>query len=113
MKKLSKFTLAAVVGLAGCSLLSGPSNKQIEDLARQGMVKNLGGGNANQRAAVLAAAQTAIISKKGLCNTVAEKDVYVCMVDVTAKLPGAAQEGTQTFIVKAKKAADGSWINVD
>ncbi len=111
MKKLTAIAVALVT-LSGCSLLGGPSSKQIEDLARRDMIKNLGTGDANQRAALLAAAQMATVTKKGLCNHDSTQDSYACAVDVTIKMRGAAQETTQTFVVVTKKAADGTWADV-
>lgn len=117
MKHLPLFALSAILGLSACSLLGGPSGKQIEDLARQGMIDGVSGADPVQRAAFTAAAQSAKISKRGFCNTAAVKGpdkttVYACAVDITVKLPGAASETTQTNIVEITKAADGSWKTV-
>lgn len=103
--------VAMSVALAGCSAMSGPSDKQIEDLARQEMIRNPGTDDPAQRAVMAAAARDATISKKGLCNT-GKPGVYACMVDVTVKLPNAP-ETKQTMVVQVGKAADGSWKVVD
>ena len=93
--------------LAGCGAVSGPSDKQIEDLARQEMISNPGTDDPAQRAVMVAAARDATISKKGICNT-SKPDIYACMVDVTVKLPNAP-EAKQTMVVQIGKGADGGW----
>ncbi|AOH83955.1 hypothetical protein AWL63_08225 [Sphingomonas panacis] len=97
--------------VAGCGAISGPSDKQIEDLARQEMIRNPGTDDPAQRAVMAAAARDATISKKGLCNT-SKPDVYACMVDVTVKLPNAP-EAKQTMVVEIGKSADGGWKVVE
>ncbi|GAB3089605.1 hypothetical protein [Lysobacter terrae] len=111
--KIFPIIAIALIGLSACSLLGGPSDKQVEDLARQSMAESLGDGDASQRAALLAVAKSATVRKKGLCNHDTAKDVYACAVDVTVKMPGADQETTQAFIVLAKKEADGTWKSVE
>ena len=103
--------VAMSVALAGCGAISGPSDAQIEDLARQEMIRNPGTDDPAQRAVMVAAARDATISKKGLCNTT-KPDVYACMVDVTVKLPNGP-ETKQTMVVQIGKAADGGWKVVE
>jgi hypothetical protein len=105
------FLVAAALSVSGCGL-DGPSDKQVEELARAEMIKNLGVGDAAQKTAMAAIAQAATISKKGICNSMPDK-VYACMVDVTIKVPGTTTETTQTMVVQAKKDADGTWKSVN
>jgi len=103
--------VAMSVALAGCGAISGPSDAQIEDLARQEMIRNPGTDDPAQRAVMAVAARDATISKKGLCNTT-KPDIYACMVDVTVKLPNGP-ETKQTMVVQIGKAADGGWKVVE
>lgn len=103
--------VAIAFTLAGCGAISGPSDKEIEDLARQEMIRNPGTDDPTQSAAMAAAARDATISKKGMCNT-AKPDVYACMVDVTIKPPNAS-ETTRTMVVQVGKGADGKWKVVE
>lgn len=94
--------------LSACGFLGGPSDAKIEEIARQEMVSSA------PDAAMKSAAQSASISKKGLCNSQAEPGSYVCMVDVSVKLPGQNSESQlQTMVVKLKKGASGDWVAAD
>lgn len=111
MAKAMMFGAAISMILGGCGAVSGPGDKQIEDLARQEMVRNPGTDDPAQRAVLAAAARDATISKKGMCNT-SKPDIYACMVDVTVKLPNAT-ETKQTMVVQVSKGADGAWKVVE
>jgi hypothetical protein len=99
------------MAVAGCGAVSGPSDTEIEELARQEMISNPGTDDPAQRNAMVAAARDAKVSKKGLCNTT-KPEVYACMVEVTVKLPNAP-ETKQTMVVQIGKSEDGSWKAVE
>jgi hypothetical protein len=107
LRNFLPLTLVAM-SLSACSMLSGPSSSTLEELARNALIASAGNDPAG-----VAAAKAAKIETKGLCNSQAEKDTYVCGIEVTGKMPGDAQEGTRTLIVKAKKNASGKWVSVD
>jgi hypothetical protein len=111
MTKAMVACVAMSIAVAGCGAVSSPSDQQIEDLAREEMVRNPGTDDPAQRAAFVAAARNAKISKKGMCNT-SKPDVYACMVDVTVQLPNAP-ETKQTLVVQVSKGADGAWKVVE
>lgn len=109
-----KFHIPLLIGLAAslgaCSMLSGPSDSTVEELARKSMVQTLGQGASDPaaQAALKAAVDKASISKKGMCNNTDPK-IYACMVDVTITMPGESSETTQTFVVEATKDAQDNW----
>lgn len=108
---MSKFrnslVLVAAVGLTACGgMLGGPSDSTVEDAARQSLIESA------PEPEMAKIAKDAKISKRGMCNTDAEPGVHVCMVDITVKMPGEAQETTKTFVAKMKEI-DGKWTSVD
>lgn len=112
MKPVTTLLLALCLPLvlAGCGAAGGPGGGDIEQAARKQMAASLEGGAMSpaDRAAFEASLKDAKIAKKGMCNP-AKKPVYACMVDVTIKMPGAAQATTQTMVVEIAKGPDGVW----
>lgn len=110
--KLSVFPLVCglAFGLGACSMMSGPSDSTVEELARKSMLENMGPADADPavKAALKAAVDKASISKKGMCNNSNPK-IHACMVDVTITMPGETKETTQTFVVEATQDAQGNW----
>lgn len=115
MKSTAKsitLVITACLALPSCNaVLGGPSNADIEAAARAQMLA--GAGPEASGPAVKTAVAAATVEPHGVCNSQAEPGNYVCMVKVTAKLPGQPQEQTQDFVVKLTKAADGKWQAVD
>ncbi len=116
MKKPAQalIVLATAFSLFGCGVVGGPGNADIVTVAKKQMADNLGPAAADPkaRAAILAAAETATISPKGMCNKY-EGEKYACIVDVTATLPGAAAPATTQMVVQLMKGADGKWAAVE
>jgi hypothetical protein len=107
---MRKFALALTLCglLSGCGMLGGPSEAKIEEVARQEMVASA------PTQATKAFAQSATITKKGLCNSQSEPGTYVCMVDVSLKIPGQSEQAQlQTMVVKLKKNPAGDWVSAD
>lgn len=103
--------LAGLAALAGCGMMGGPGNADIERIARQQMAASLTqpGADPAAKAALEKALAAASIKPKGMCNGNAEPNVQVCAVDVTIQMPGATEQTTQPFIVKLTKGGDGAW----
>lgn len=106
-----RFTAIAALGMAAlltaCGAVGGPSDSVLEELAKKGVAAGSLGPEWQ------AVASTASYSKTGMCNTQAEPDTHVCMIEITAKLPGQSSETKQTVVVKAKQTTDGGWSAVD
>ncbi|MGY4395263.1 hypothetical protein ACVWZA_000424 [Sphingomonas sp. UYAg733] len=108
---IASITAAAL--LAGCSILNGPGAADIEKIARQQMLDNLGpdAGDPAAKKALEAAVAGATISKSGLCNN-STPDRQACAVNVSITMPGATEATMQTFVVELAKGADGTWKGV-
>lgn len=106
------FTTA--LGLSACGAMRGPSDADIEAIARQQMAAQLENpGLAPDAAqAMEQALASARIDKKGMCNN-SKPDVHACMVDVIITMPGTTAPAKQTFVVEITKGTDGKWKGVE
>ena len=112
LRGLSKLlAVAGLAAVAGCGMMGGPGNADIERVAREQMASSLAqpGADPAAKAALEKALADATIAPKGMCNGQAEPNVQVCAVDVTIQMPGAAEKTTQPFIAKLTKGSDGAW----
>ena len=100
--------------LTACGALGGPSDSEIEALAKQAMAQQLESPelSAEQKQALQDALAGASVTKKGICNN-SKKDIYACMVDVSVEMPGAAEATKQTLVIEITKGADGQWKTVE
>ncbi|GAB5487776.1 MAG: hypothetical protein Pars2KO_13460 [Parasphingorhabdus sp.] len=110
-KKHLSMLCALSATVAGCSMFGGPSDSTIEQLAREAMVESMAGSleNSAEKKAVTAAVNDAEFDKHGLCNT-SNPEVWACIVDVTLRMPGEAQERSQNFVVEISKSESGDWV---
>lgn len=106
-------SIAATALLAGCGMMNGPGAGDIEKVARQQMLDNLGldASDPAAKKALEAAVAGATISKSGLCNNT-KPDRQACAVNVSITMPGATEATKQTFVVELAKGADGTWKGV-